>query len=384
MKPKPIASNSSGPVCYENWLAASGGAPKVEGGEVPLFTDVHITNECDIGPYQLLNTIASGIDPGFTPAVMLRFWWHLAADGTAVTDAEKTNAESYHGGWLADEIAALVSLSMGVRMKAGGECRHFLGFAEKDPYGRPFLARQDQDPQPPKSGRWRVLPRSIESHDIKSGCMRLKTLLSLKPAAANTLIRAARMFQEGLWIADADPSASWLLLVSAVETVASFWRNDAEDPFDRLRASRPDIASLLGEKGDEEWVRSVASKLAPYMGATKTFTEFLIKFLPEPPVARESVAHHPWDEKDLRKSFKKIYDWRSKALHGGIPFPMPMCEAPAHLGDHIAETPLGLATMSRGGVWLIQDTPMLLHLFVHIVRGAILKWWDTTAAGQAG
>ena len=71
----------------------------------------------------------------------------------------------------------------------------------------------------------------------------------------------------------------------------------------------------------------------------------------------------------------KIYDWRSRALHDGVPFPAPMCQAPKKLDDGHEEFLDGVAASSHGGSWVFEDLPMLLHVFEHIVRGTLLAWW---------
>lgn len=114
------------------------------------------------------------------------------------------------------------------------------------------------------------------------------------------------------------------------------------------------------------------------MGATKKFIDFIIEFLPNKPKNKPSDGIHPWEVEDIENSLRIIYDYRSKALHGGIRFPAPMCLPPyIEKGNKIHELPMVLATSTKGGVWLKKDTPMLLHLFEYIVRGSILKWWDS-------
>jgi hypothetical protein len=85
-----------------------------------------------------------------------------------------------------------------------------------------------------------------------------------------------------------------------------------------------------------------------------------------------------WDAPNLKRIFSKIYEYRSSALHGGTPFPLPMC-LPAlkpHGWDAPYEKPSGLAISSKGGTWRAEDVPILLHVFHYIVRGALLKWWQ--------
>ena len=56
----------------------------------------------------------------------------------------KTDTSQYHGGWLVDEIAALLSLCLGIRIKAGGQTRIFE--EGKDPKGHPEYHAGYSDP----------------------------------------------------------------------------------------------------------------------------------------------------------------------------------------------------------------------------------------------
>jgi len=81
----------------------------------------------------------------------------------------------------------------------------------------------------------------------------------------------------------------------------------------------------------------------------------------------------------MKKLLTLVYNYRSRALHGGRPFPAPMCEPPMIFGDTNvpAERPLGITMSTRGGTWRAKDVPLCLHMFEHIVRGALLNWWES-------
>ncbi|UPR56508.1 hypothetical protein ITG10_15675 [Vibrio sp. ED004] len=49
--------------------------------------------------------------------MMLRVEWFLTTERSYDLD---TDSSSYHGGWAPDEIAALMSLILGIRVKAEG------------------------------------------------------------------------------------------------------------------------------------------------------------------------------------------------------------------------------------------------------------------------
>src|ERR1700722_13496924 len=89
-----------------------------------------------------------------------------------------------------------------------------------------------------------------------------------------------------------------------------------------------------------------------------------------------------YEPADLQKAIKLIYDHRSRSLHEGTAFPMPMCVPPERAkgsGDslHVQEKPAGLAMYSQNASWKAEQTPMLLNAFEHIARGTLLNWWKS-------
>lgn len=368
-----------GPFAYENWALSLKGAPRQMSFEYPLFTDAHITGMVTegYGPYQFLNTIASA-KPGSArkyPAIVLRMDSYLVYDPE--TDWSRTDESRYHGGLIHDEVAALGSLCLGIRLKAGGYTRIFE--PDKDPVGLPVHYSFDDDPILPEPTREHVVPQAVGTHSLDD-IAPLKNLTVLSSREAIALVRAARLYQDGLWIAESEPALSWLMLVSAVETAANAWRATEETPLERLQASRPELERILMEAGGESLLLRVAEQIAPYMGATRKFIDFVLAFLPEPPPERPvEWAQHSWDERSIKRSMQMIYKYRSRALHGGTPFPAPMSLPPMILEGRRGEVPFG-ATGTKGSVWIARDLPMLLHTFEYIVRKALLKWWESMAA----
>ncbi len=385
-----------GPFCYENWRRAAAGNPSRGALEHPLFTDSPIIGPGPsaagatgapvvvYGPYHLFNAIASGNRT--RPAIVLRVEAHWS-DELVPSWNRKTDTDRYHGGDLADEIAALMSLCLGIRAKSGEPTRIF-GW-DTDPRGRPFSSIRRPDPVVPPTRPTPILPRLLldNAHTLESMAP-FARLLSLAPRQAVALIRAARSYQEAMWIGEGAPETAWLLFVTAIEIAANQWRVEDGDPVDRLRASRTgaDVERVLRERGGDDGddlVARIAALLADSLGATKKFTDFMMNFLPEPPAERPHEFYQlSWQPADMRKSVSKVYEYRSKALHRGIPFPAPMCAAPHIHNDRDAETP-GTTYGTLGGVWTAKDLPMLLHTFEYIVRGALLKWWQSMI-GQDG
>jgi hypothetical protein len=154
-----MGSESKGPFAYENWKMAQAGAPVQRIAEYPLFTDAHIVGGArdNYGPYQLLNILPLPPDAQLLlPVLVLRSESYLVYD----IDMSKTDTTRYHGGFLSDEIAAIVSLCLGIKIKAGGESRRF--HPTGDPKGRPVGPRIDENPVMAKlTGRNPILPRTL-------------------------------------------------------------------------------------------------------------------------------------------------------------------------------------------------------------------------------
>ncbi|WP_224249098.1 hypothetical protein [Hyalangium gracile] len=285
-----------------------------------------------------------------------------------------TDDSRYFGGTLPDELAALLSLALGARFQAGPCSRMFE--SGKDPRGRPvgWDERRPTPQLPPRTtapivpslrGQRSLTPSTLAGYDL------------LPPEGAVALARAARAYQNAVWIADAEPNLAWLLLVSALETAATHWRSADGSPVDVLRTVKPDWATQL-EAGGASLLESMATQLVPLLGATRRFRDFVIEHLPPPPAERptEDWARLDWDEAKMRKTIERVYELRSHALHGGKPFPVPMCQPPRSASKSPIEVPLGLATASQDAVWMRKDTPLLLHTFAYIARGALLRWRD--------
>jgi len=372
-----------GPLSYENWKDFVDGQAAEGAYEHPFFTDAYITGEVTIGlgPYELLHNLRLPFAPPTIPALFLRYEYcqDLERPENSPKGEIQTSYARYHGGTLADEVAALVSLCLGIRLQAGGASRYF--DSSKDSRGHPRGCYAHQNPIFLKwPGSPSMLPWAVGTHLISDLNEKspLPSFPRLTPNQATNLMLVARLHQDGMWFAEVNPEISWLLFVSAVETAAEQWRSDAESPVERLKAAKPELATVLYDEGGEEHLRKVAEMIAPYMGATKKFIDFLLEFMPGPPSHRPEEAYqYSWERTTLKKSLGKIYDWRSKALHGGIEFPLPMCLPPFRHKSEYAETPMGTAMWTPLASWSSKDTPMTLHLFEYIVRNAVLRWWES-------
>ena len=252
--------------------------------EFPIYSDAWITGQIDagLGPYCFLNAIRiKGMyEAHLFPAIVLRIDWHVPT-GDLRPDLTKTDTRSYHGGRLEDELAALLGLCLGIRAKAGDETRHF--DQGGDPKGRPTASGFKVVPQI-QFGRQqaRILPWSCGTHCLDAaGILPFRQLHSLSYEAAAAVIKAARLHQEALWIAEGAPEMAWLLLVTAAETAAHHWRSATTSPLEWLKKRKPELCRKFLKEKREDLLNLVADELP--VGATAQFRDFLMAFRPDAP-----------------------------------------------------------------------------------------------------
>jgi hypothetical protein len=366
---------------YSYWDQFARGDPLNSVVEAKLYTDARILGELpNLGPYSFINTIAT--QGALKPAIVLRVAIHAKDIELPIRGFDgRDNFEHYHGGDYIDEMAALVALFLGIRVKAGPVDRIF---GPHDRFGRPV--QYDWKPVPA------ILPFA-GGHQIPElhGARNLTDLLVLQdfPARAvgdtNALVKAARLYQQAVWIADADPALAWLLLVSAVESIAVRWAGDRGiHASEILEMWAPKVVAILVENSRPDLVNPISDALARYMQATRKFTDFLTTFAPSAPDLRPAeFLQFSFTPQNIRKAAQIIYGHRSESLHNGTAFPLPMCRPPLrHTFEDrqdvaFQEIPQGIATHAHGAVWSSKSTPMLLHTFAYIARKAIISWWNS-------
>lgn len=363
-----------GPNGHENWVAALRGSLALDAFELQLYSDAHITDEVldGAGPYTFHNAIPARVIGTFTHVATLRVEMYL---GSSTADLSRTDTSRYHGGWLADEISSIAGLLLGIRLRTGAVSRTF---ESGDPRGRP---RADTDapasPIPHLHRGW-IIPRANGTHNIRLELLPLfATYPRLTAVQAIALVRAARLYQDAMWVAESEPELAWLFFVSAVEVVATEHMVTTQQPEEILLLSFPKLHAALERAGGDSLISECASYLSRLLRATSRFLEFIQEFLPpEPPRPTENVDVILWNCQTLRKALSKVYDYRSRALHDGTPFPWPMSDPPMRRGFY-HERPPGLAAGTDEAAWVSDDLPMLLHVFEHITRGAIIRWWSS-------
>ena len=367
-----------GPLGWQNWRAYSGGQ-SVTAGEVACYTDAQIAGEAldGLGPYQLLNAPPAPLRPGEAQlAVVLRISYH-APPPRGIQPLGPNNLGGYHSGDLPDEVASLVSLALDCRLKAAGTIRDF--YPGASPHGEPGDHRQPYlaPPAGPK------LPGMTDTVQLDTCVPLLERYPQLSATQADTLLRAARAYQQALWVAEDDPALAWLKLVSAVETAANLWaRGRRKDPPEAvLRKLEPDLAAILEKAGGEPHLVEVARRIAQQMRARKKFVDFLLAFPATPPMPRPVIGPLDWSPAAMAVHLNIICKWRSKDLHDGIPFPLPMGRAAVRVNQQggFSEVPYGHGHARWTGPrpWAYEDIPMLLNTFKYIVGHALRAWWQT-------
>jgi hypothetical protein len=364
-------ADAPSPATHKNWKLCLAGAPRTAMVEAAFYTDTRIVGEYETGPLKFINTMAHDLGRvDLRPAIVLRlscYWPQLG-----YTPVRETKDDHYHGGDHFDEVAALASLALGIRVQAGPITRDF--HLRGDPLGTPtMLTGLKAIPTLYPSHQIPMLPRLGKDANL-TALRPIDKLPALSAEAAAVVVKAARTYQSALWFADSHPETSWLFLVSAVESAAGYW---AEAGFTDDGSLLPnEIAQILKEHNCPPSVdEPVARYLNKTTKSTRKFVAFLKEFLPEPPSDRPESGHLRVDfcSNSIRRDFRFIYECRSRALHSGVPFPMPMCVPPYYQLKEERHAALGMS--GRGATWSFRTyRPIRFHIFEHIVRGALLRW----------
>ncbi len=139
-----------GPHLWLNWQGMLAGQPartSSEGQSIlvhplweehALYSDADISGEFEVGPYKLLSTLSSSRRLGRSAqALVLRHADHLY-EAPVTPIEEELDVRGWTGGNLGDQMAALLALALGRRVRSGGVVRQ--GFEPGDPLGRPTAA----------------------------------------------------------------------------------------------------------------------------------------------------------------------------------------------------------------------------------------------------
>ncbi|WP_156618552.1 hypothetical protein [Mycobacterium sp. 852013-51886_SCH5428379] len=366
-----------GALCWENWKGFEASTDPPVGAymraeEANLLSDVSFNGGLieTIGPYTLFNLISHGAT-SLAESLALRYSLHLPEQSHTVEIPEKPATDSWLGLTLDEEVSALLSLFLSIRIRSAGVTRQFPVDSD-DPAGTP-VAYSRVRPELALSQR-RILPRVSRPRaflgDVPELLGRLPTLNASESVA---LTRCAHQYQMAVWVADSDPELAWLQLVSAVEVAATHWRGQKVDAVAGLKELYPKI---VGKLNDEEQVKFVARQLKKLIGSTQRFLDFMEEFDPGPPVER-CEEHFQISWTDLRRRLTLVYRYRSNRLHSGEPFPPVMNQEPmaSDQGAGWYERPFGVAHFAGSTQWPSDAIPMYLWFFERLVQGALLRWY---------
>ncbi|WP_329555164.1 hypothetical protein [Streptomyces sp. NBC_00696] len=358
--------------------------PESDGFESLLYSDSLIHGEpywsspASVGPITLVPTAAElggGLHHSGQVVVRFRHGSPVLPPGERpYTSSPDHYVEMYAG----EEIAALLSLILGVRLRDGGLIRRFE--YGKDPAGNPELHDHRPPALIPVPDRRVQLPglRGAEVN-LGLGVRWLSLYPRLAPAEAIVLAKAARCYADALWIGDNDPQQAWLHLVTALETVAVLVQIDTLDPIDVLNDAHSELVDVITNRGASDILPKIADLLVETSKATRRFLDFTCRYAPQPPTERPGNHGMRVDWDTLRKSMSLIYGHRSNYLHAGRPMPPGMIGLNLEY-DEDGRPPERIeqdSTISAGyATWKTNQVPMFLWVFAYITRGTLLNWWQ--------
>ena len=272
---------------WTNWHAYERGQRARSAHEFYLYSDSALNGTArEFGPFRLMNLLAGERREGALsrPIAALRIRY-ASNPNLGDDDAE-------HGKRQPDEIAALVSLILGVRVQAGGEVRHFDLDDDAEPLGEPRAVTEVETPILLPGSPSSVIPNARRTVRLDQ-LDQLEVYPKLEASMATALLRAARLYQEALWISEREVWLTWLLLVSAVETAAQTQElGDKSSSSELLKELDPKLAAVAAKYG-ESCLAEVAETQVKLLGATKKFLGFLQAFMPPAPAASPARSCGP-------------------------------------------------------------------------------------------
>ena len=385
-----------GPHGWLNWYAQQAGQPRRDAAhpesvvihpiweEFLLYTDAHLGGPwLELGPYEV-----QSLDPpgqariGFAQrALLLRVWDHLVDEPSRVAPAVRTDVQSYVGGDIGDEFAALLGLTLSRRIRSGGQVRQGLPELPSRDRGRflslglpsEVLHRAPALEPPLREPMISWLSRPVSLSDAEP---LLSTYPKLTGGDAVALVRAARQYVDGLWLADADPRLAWIKLIGALEVAANRFDDSREEShLEQLKRHRRKLYNKLKDI-PRDTAEMIAGEIVRLFNPERKLRSFIKQFDPGPPPLRPPEGPARFDWTGLDAAIEIIYDHRSRDLHDGIAFPWMLCEPPDnHLGEMASERFYFIGMSTKGGQWVAEDLPMYLHVFAHLAGGALRNWW---------
>lgn len=214
-----------GPALYFNWKLKETNEQPVRIVEYPLYTDAckivsaysHLNN-----PYRLVNPDVITTKAICLPRIILQVE-EFNYLGRNIKKGKNFYSDFYLINNIPDQVAVILSLILGIRIRAGNESRTFEDI--NSDRGKPFHRYVDLDPAQIKLIKDKaVLPTILKNLDNQDGSFSLQMLntflssfSSLNVNQAELIIRASKLYRDALWIVDSEPQLSLILLISAIE-----------------------------------------------------------------------------------------------------------------------------------------------------------------------
>jgi hypothetical protein len=197
---------------WRNWRAFTDHADELENFDDELHSDVpFVGNGVRFGPFALMPVIRRSVLAGpVAPSLILHGGVHANLIPEIIKDGQlaSTNSDSYHGGSMSDEIAALISLILGVRLRVAGT-RRLSGIHDLDHPSDPINL---EVPRLSRPGRpdWELLPGVVKRLGRLDKLGRLETFPVLEESLQTGLIRSARAYSAALWWCNENADYAWL------------------------------------------------------------------------------------------------------------------------------------------------------------------------------
>lgn len=367
-----IAQNekSQGSALYFNWKLKEKGEKPVRIVEYPLYTDAYKIESAYSHvncPYTLVNPDVLTTKPICLPRIILQVE-EFNYLGKNIKKAKNFYSDFYLINNIPDQVAVILSLILGVRIRAGNESRLFQ--AVNLDQGIPLHRYIDLDPAQVELIKNKpLLPTILKNIDNENGFFSLNivdqyisSFSSLTVTQAELVIRAAKLYRDAIWIVDSEPQLSLILLISVIELLSQ------QDKIDDSEHVCNGICQICKKH------------ICKRPSSRKQFENFLINYLPDPPTKRCREENQiNWNELKKKKNnniFLQMYRFRSKFLHEGIAFPLDFLNPNSFwVGESDEEFRYEKSIKTSISNQLIELSPMSLSIFEYIVRNAALKWW---------
>lgn len=372
-----------GPAGWVNWQAARLGMPRRTKPsqrslmlrpiweEFAFYSDANVwVNELSVGPFDFI-PIGANVRPRvgkLERALVMRRWDHIF-DRSEHAAGEHDPVSYMVGGDVGEEMSALLGLALGRRFRSGGTVREAIA-PEEVPIGSP----NEMYHQPPvleSPHDHPMIPWIVDEVSLEEARSLFELYPTLDGVDAVALVRSARQYVDGLWLADSDPRLAWIKFVGALEA-ASNRRDDArhEDPVAQLKRHKPALHRLLAHESPEA-LEAVAGEVARLYWQSSKVWSFVKAFDPGPPSIRPEEDFLRFDWSRLEEAIFTFYDYRSRDLHDGIPWPIGLCQPPE-------PTESGLTEVANMGyrAHMDKELPLMeMYVFAYLVGGAIRNWW---------